>query len=68
MPSREVSEETLRAQARIIGLDLGGSELDDLAERARAYFDDLDALAELDLQSHGPALRFGPSTAAGESR
>ena len=68
MPSRDLSRETLRAQARVAGLDIDGPELDELVERARAYFADLDALDRLDLESHGPATTFGSAPSAGESR
>ena len=66
MPSRELSRETLLAQARILGLDLEGLELDELVNRARVYFEDLDACDKLDLESHGPATRFSPLPPAEE--
>ena len=66
MPSRDISKETLRAQARIIGLDIGGAELDGLVERARAALEDIDALDELDLGSYEPAIRFGQAIGKGE--
>ena len=56
---RDISKETLRAQAGIIGLEIDGSELDSLVERARAALEDIDALDEFDLASHEPAITFG---------
>ena len=67
MPSRELSRETLLAQSRILGLDLEEIELDELVDRARVYFEDLDAFDKLDLESHGPSTRFSPCPPAGES-
>ena len=59
MASRDISRETLRAQARIMGLEIEGAELDSLVERARAALEDIDALDELDLSAHEPAVAFG---------
>ena len=67
MSPRDLSREALLAQARILGLDLEGPELDELVQRARVYFEDLDACDKLDLESHGPATRFSPPPPAGES-
>ena len=66
MSSRDLSRDALLAQARVIGLDLDGPELEELVQRARPYFHDLEALAGLDLELHGPATRFGPAPPAGE--
>ena len=68
MPSRDISQETLRAQARLIGLDIEGAELDSLVERTRAALDDIDALDEFDLSGHEPAITFGQPTGKGESQ
>lgn len=59
MLSRDISNETLRAQARMIGLDIEGAELDSLVERTRAALDDIDALDEFDLSGYEPAITFG---------
>ncbi len=67
MLSRDISKGTLRAQARIIGLDIEESELDSLVERARTALGDIDALDELDLASHEPAVTFGRAAGAGDS-
>ena len=68
MPSRDISNETLRAQARIIGLDIEGAELDSLVERARAALGDIDALDEFDLCAHEPAIAFGRARGKGGSQ
>ena len=68
MPSRDISQETLRAQARIIGLDIEGAELDSLIERTRAALDDIDALDEFDLSGHEPAITFGHASGKGDSQ
>ena len=68
MPSRDISQETLRAQARIIGLDIEGDELESLVERTRAALDDIDALDEFDLASHEPAITFGHAHRKGDSQ
>lgn len=68
MPSRDISKETLRAQARMIGLDIEGAELDSLVERAGAALDDIDALAEFDLSAHEPAITFGHAPGKGDSQ
>ena len=68
MTSRDISQETLRAQARMIGLDIEGAELDTLVERTIAALDDIDALDELDLASHEPAIVFGHVPGKGESQ
>ena len=68
MPSRDISQDTLRAQARLIGLDIEGLELDSLVERARAALDDIDALDEFDLSGHEPAITFAPAPGKGESQ
>ena len=68
MPSREISKETLRAQARIIGLDIHGPELDSLVERTKAALDDIDALDEFDLSGHEPAITFGHATGKGDGQ
>ena len=66
MPSRDISQETLRAQARMVGLDIEGAELESLVERARAALDDIDALDEFDLcRSHEPAIAFGHTQSEG---
>ncbi len=65
MPSRDISQETLRAQARMIGLDIDGAELGSLVERARAALDDIDALDEFDLSGHEPAIVFGHTPGTG---
>lgn len=59
MPSREISQDTLRAQARMIGLDIEGAELESLVERTRAALDDVEALDEFDLAAYEPAIIFG---------
>lgn len=68
MPARDISQETLRAQARIIGLDIEGDELESLVERTRAALDDIDALDEFDLASHEPAITFGHAHQKGDSQ
>ena len=68
MPSREISQETLRAQARIIGLDIDGPELDSLLARTRAALEDIDALDEFDLSGHEPAITFGHATGKGDGQ
>ncbi len=68
MPSRDISKETLRAQARIIGLDIDGPELDSLVERTKAALEDIDALDELDVGSHEPAVAFGNARLTGEAQ
>ena len=59
MPTRDISQETLRAQAQIIGLDIEEAELESLVERTRAALNDIDALDEFDLSGHEPAITFG---------
>ena len=68
MPSRDISQETLRAQARIIGLDIEGDELESLVERTKAALDDIDALDEFDLSGHEPAITFGHTPSKDDSQ
>ncbi len=68
MPSRDISRDTLRSQARAIGLRIEGTELDSLVERARAALDDIDALDELDLAPYEPAVSFGQPHRKGGSQ
>ena len=68
MPSRDISRETVRAQARIIGLEIDGEELDILVERTKAALEDIDALDEFDLSNWEPAVAFGHKANAGEDK
>ena len=58
MPSRNISRETLKSQACLIGLNIEGAELDSLVARTRVALSDIDALDELDLASREPAVAF----------
>ena len=68
MPSRDISQDTIRAQARMIGLDIDGDELDALVERTRAGLDDIDALDDFDLSGYEPAITFGHAPGHEERR
>ena len=68
MPSRDISRQTLRAQARAIGLHIEGDELDSLVERAKSALNDIDALDELDLAPYEPAIAFGHAPRKGDSQ
>ena len=68
MPSRDISQDTLKLQARMIGLDIEGAELDTLVERTKAALDDIDALDEFDLSGHEPAITFGHAPGKGQGQ
>ena len=68
MPSRDISQDTLRVQARMIGLDIEGDELESLVERTRTALDDIDALDEFDLSGHEPAITFGHTPSRDQNR
>ena len=60
--SREISKDSVRAQARMMGLDIDNVNLDDLVARLRFAMADVDGLDELGVQGREPAVRFGRGT------
>ena len=60
MSTREVSKETLRAIARLTGMDLSEGKLDELLPQVRSSVEALGRLDALDLDSVEPAVVFVP--------
>lgn len=60
MSTREVSKETLRAIARLTGLDLSEGKLDELLPQVKSSVEAIGRLDALDLHSVEPAIVFVP--------
>jgi hypothetical protein len=56
--SAEITVDSIRVRARMLGLDVGDADLAGLVDRLRAAADDVDTLDELELQDREPAVGF----------